>query len=87
MVAKRRIQLTSHILRLPEIRLAKAAMNWIPHAGKRHRGRPMKTWWATVKEDRQRERKSWYQAPKIAQHQLKWNQIVARCCSTAGGTR
>ena len=67
MVAKRRIQLTSHILRLPEIRLAKAAMNWIPHAGKRHRGRPMKTWWATVKEDLQRERKNWYQAPKIAQ--------------------
>ena len=32
MVAKRRIQLTDHIICLPEIRPAKVAMNWIPHS-------------------------------------------------------
>ena len=44
MVTKRCIQLTGHILRLPEIRPAKVARNWIPHGGKRHRGRPKNTW-------------------------------------------
>ena len=44
MVTKRRIQLTGHILCLPKIRPAKVVMNWIPHGGKRHRGRTKKTW-------------------------------------------
>ena len=35
MVAKRRIQLTGHILRLPENRPAKVVMNWISHGGER----------------------------------------------------
>ena len=56
MVAKRRIQLTGHIFCLPEIRPAKVAMNWIPHGGKRHRGRPKKTWRATAKKDLRRGR-------------------------------
>ena len=86
MVAKRRIQLTGHILCLPKTRPAKVAMNWIPYCGKRCKGRPNKTWRATVKEDLQRGRTSWYQAPKIAQDRLKWNQIVACCCTAAGGT-
>ena len=70
-VVKRRIQLTGHILRLPEIRPTNVAMNWIPHGGKRHRGRPNKTWRTTVKEDLQRGRTKWYRAPKIAQDRLK----------------
>ena len=85
MVAKRCIQLTGHILHLPETRSAKVAMNWILHGGKRRRGRPKKTWRATVMEDRKRT--NWYQAIKFAQDQLKWNQIVARYSTAAGGTR
>ena len=61
MVVKRRIQLTGHILHLPEIRPAKVAMNWILHGGKRHRGRPNKTWQTTVEQDLQRGRADWYQ--------------------------
>ena len=60
-------------------------MSWIPHGGKRRRGRPKKTWRATVMEDRKRT--NWYQAIKFAQDQLKWNQIVARYSTAAGGTR
>ena len=67
MVAKRHIQLTGHILCQPEIRPAKTALNWIPHGGKRHRGRPKNIWRATVKEDLRRGRTNWYHAPKIAQ--------------------
>ena len=56
MVAKRRIQLTAHILRLPEIRPAKVVMNWIPHGGERHRGRSKKTWRTSAKDDLLRRR-------------------------------
>ena len=87
MVGKIRIQLIGHIFRPPQTPPTKLAMNWVTHGGQRHRGRPKKTWCATVKEDLQRERRNWYTAPKIAQGQLKWNYIVARCCATAGGTR
>ena len=87
MVAKRGIQLTDHILHLPEAWPAKVAMNQISYGGNRCRGRPKKTWQAPVKGDLQRGRTNWYQAPKTAQDRLKWNQIVARCCTAAGGTR
>ena len=83
MVVKRRIQLTSHILHLPEIRPAKIVINWIPYGAKRQtRGKP-KTCRAT---DLQQRRPNWHQVPKIAQDRFKWNQIVARCCTAAGGS-
>ena len=87
MVAKRRIQLTGHILRPPQIRPANAVMKWIPHGGKRHRCRPKKTCRETVQADLRRVRANWHLTPKITQDRLKWNQIVARCCTAAGETR
>ena len=87
MVAKRRIQLTGHILRPPQIRPANAVMKWIPHGGKRHRCRPKKPCRATVQADLRRVRANWHLTPKITQDRLKWNQIVARCCTAAGETR
>ena len=43
-VAHKRNQLTGHILLLAESQPAKAAMDWMPHCGKRHIGRSKKTW-------------------------------------------
>ena len=87
MVAERQIQLTGNILCLPKIRPPKAAMNWIPHGGKRDRGRPLKTLRATVNEDLQRGSTNWYQTSKTIQDQLRWNQTVDRCCTKTEGTR
>ena len=87
MVAKRRIQLTGHILLPPQIRPANAAMKWIPHGEKRHRCRRKKTCRATVQADLRKVRANWHLTPKITQDRLKWNQVVARCCTAAGETR
>ena len=84
MVAKRCFQLTGHIICLSEIRPAEVTMNWTSHGEKRQRGRSKKTWRATVKEDLGRGRTNWYQAPKMAEDRLKWNQIVAPCYTAAG---
>ena len=43
-VTERRLSFTGHLLRLPENRPAKVALNWTPWKGERQRGRPKKTW-------------------------------------------
>ena len=36
---------------MPEHRIPKVLMNWVPKHGKRSRGRPRKTWMQCVKKD------------------------------------
>ncbi|KAI8502438.1 hypothetical protein Bbelb_200260 [Branchiostoma belcheri] len=39
-ITEKRMQLAGHILRLPSRRHSKTAMTWVPHNGRRKRGRP-----------------------------------------------
>jgi len=48
---ERRMRFAGHILRLPEQRHAKKAINWNPLRGVRERGRPKITWRKTFTED------------------------------------
>ena len=68
MVVKRCIPWTGHIIRLPEIRPAKLALNWIPQGGRDTEGDQKKLGEQrkTVKENLQSARTNWYQVPKIA---------------------
>ena len=70
-MAKRLIQLTCHILNLPETQPAKIAINWIPHATNRLMGRPKKTWQEIIRGDLKRIRTRLYQTAKTTQDWLK----------------
>jgi len=78
-VKERRLQYVGHVIRLPESRLAKVALNWTPRGGKRMRGRPKKTY--------RLGGTNWYQAKRTALNRSKWKDTVARCCNATGGTR
>ncbi|KAI8515581.1 hypothetical protein Bbelb_063940 [Branchiostoma belcheri] len=53
-ITEKRMQLTGHILRLPSRRHSKTAMTWVPHNGRRKRGRPKHTWRRTFQDDLRR---------------------------------
>ena len=86
-IADSRIQFTGHLLRLPQSRYARTAVDWIPANGKRSRGRPKATWRSTVKNDLRARGTNWFQAPRLAQDRKKWRKVVARCPTRVGGTR
>jgi len=50
---------TGRALRLPQVRPASVATQWMPGGGKRKRGRPSKTWRQTFQKDLQEIRVSW----------------------------
>ncbi|XGW34022.1 hypothetical protein V3C99_018070, partial [Haemonchus contortus] len=43
-VARRRLRLAGHVLRMSQQRIPKIAMYWTPKGAKRGRGRPRNTW-------------------------------------------
>ena len=84
-ISCRRLQLAGHVFRMEGNIPARQAIIWQP-PGRRSRGRPKKTWRATVIEDLRQCGSNWFQAPRLAKNRNKWNKIVARC-RQAGGTR
>ena len=50
-VKERHLKMMGHILRMPEERLPKTSLEWIPTGGKRERGRPVTTWRRTIHQD------------------------------------
>jgi hypothetical protein len=79
MVAKRRLRLAGHILRLPASRPAAAAMQWTPPGGERRRGRPVKTWRSTFQEDLKRLGIAWAEAGTAAADRRRWKSFIAQC--------
>ena len=67
-VAERRLRLAGHVFRLPEERPANFSMTWVPYGGKRKRGRPKKTWRATLKDDLKALNISWDEAEEFNEH-------------------
>jgi hypothetical protein len=66
-IQKKRLHRYGHVKRMPEERIAKLIMEWIPE-GRRKRGRPRKTWIEGVQAamttrnlepDQRRSRKEW----------------------------
>jgi hypothetical protein len=49
-IEKKRLQWYGHVKRMPEERIPKLVMEWIPEE-RRKRGRPRKTWMERVQED------------------------------------
>ena len=50
-ISSNRLRWFGHVSRMPEHRIPKIMMNWVPRHGKRSRGRPRKTWMQCVQED------------------------------------
>ena len=69
-IADSRIKFTGHLLRLPQSRHARTAIDWIP---------AKETLRSTVENDLRDRGTNWFQAPRLAQDRKKWRKIVARC--------
>uniref|UniRef100_A0A914W1C4 DUF6451 domain-containing protein n=1 Tax=Plectus sambesii TaxID=2011161 RepID=A0A914W1C4_9BILA len=81
-VTERRLQFTGHILRLPDNRLAKAAMRWRPSRGRRGLGRPRTTWRRTLMEDLRSIDIEWddqHAVETAAADRGQWKNLVAQC--------
>ncbi|KAI8491212.1 hypothetical protein Bbelb_308450 [Branchiostoma belcheri] len=77
-ITEKRMQLAGHILRLPSRRHSKTAMTWVPHNGRRKRGRPKHTWRRTFQDDLRRANIPWEEAETVAADKKKWK-LAARC--------
>ena len=78
-IAGRRGRLAGHILRLPNERTAKTAVNWVPEGGRRKRGRPRNTWRRTLNEDLERMGLDWDGAEEAAGDRVEWRRLVDQC--------
>ena len=83
-VARRRLRLAGHILRMPQHRIPRVAMSWIPPGAKRARGRPRNTWRSTFENDLRIMNASRDQAEEIAKDRQQWKVFVARCAQQHG---
>ena len=69
-----------HVLRMPESRLPKQALNWTP-VGARRPGRPKDTWRRTIARDR-RERNIDVDVEELAQHRGEWRNFITALWAT-----
>ncbi|KIH59370.1 hypothetical protein ANCDUO_10396 [Ancylostoma duodenale] len=83
-MAQRRLQLAGHILRMPQHRIPRGAMSWIPSASKRSRGRPRNTWRRTFADDLKLMDISREQGEALAQDRQQWREFVARYAQQLG---
>ena len=81
-VTERRMRFAGHVLRLPEQRHSKTAIKWTPLQGKRKKGRPVKTWRATFKEDLQNIGTKWEEVESVASNRERWRTLVAQCAKS-----
>ncbi|XP_078671992.1 uncharacterized protein LOC144911640 [Branchiostoma floridae x Branchiostoma belcheri] len=85
-ITDKRMQLAGHILRLPSRRHSKTAMTWVPHNGRRKRGRPKHTWRRTFQDDLRRANIPWEEAETVAADKKKWK-LAADVPYGTGGTK
>ena len=78
-VTERRMRLAGHILRLPDQRIPKTAMPWVPPNGKWKQGRPLSTWRSIFKTDLSPIQIPWEEADTVAADRTRWRTFVAQC--------
>jgi len=83
-LSRRRLRWLGHVHRMEKDRITRQAMNWSPADARRKRGRPRKSWTATVKDDLKRLDMDWEEAELMARDRMVWQCCVAQC---AAGTR
>ena len=79
LMSERRLRFLGHLMRIPESRYAKIAVNWKPCHGKRKRGRPRLTWRSTISNDLQARNISWEEAMTLASDRNEWRKVAALC--------
>ncbi|EYB82734.1 hypothetical protein Y032_0352g3261 [Ancylostoma ceylanicum] len=84
-IAKRRLRLAGHILRMLQQRIPHGAMSWIPPNSKRPRGRPRNTWRRTFANDLKPMDIS-REGEVLAQDKQRWRELPDVPNST-GGTK
>ena len=77
-VARRRLRLAGHILRMSDERIPKTAMEWIPPDGRRPRGRPRHTWRRTFVNDIRELNIAWNDVGTVAQDRSRWRTLAAQ---------
>ena len=85
-ICKRRLTWYGHVIRMPDERPPKIAMNWKPPGGKRRPGRPKLTWIRTVKKDIGFEGSgtTMEELSDIAADRESWRSWVALCAAAHG---
>ena len=78
-VNRRRLRLAGHVMRMPERRLARQALEWKPPNLRRGRGRPKKTWRSTLIEDLGAANLNFEEAIERAQDREGWRVLVDQC--------
>ena len=79
LMSERRLRFLGHLMRIPESRYAKIAVNWKPCHGMRKRGRPRLTWHSTISNDLQARNISWEEAMALANDRNEWRKVAALC--------
>ncbi|KAI8494517.1 hypothetical protein Bbelb_277430 [Branchiostoma belcheri] len=80
-ITGRRLKWLGHVLRMPDNRIPKVALNWRPE-GKRKRGRPKTTWRRTVSDDLAAMGLSWKSVNNMAQDRPRWRKKLEGVAST-----
>ena len=80
-IKQRRMRWLGHVMRMPQSRIPKTALQWTP-PGKRKKGRPRTTWRRTVTSELEEMGYSWGQAQFIAKDRARWRQLVEALCPT-----
>jgi len=78
-VAERRLRMAGHIIRMPPGRPANHVMSWTPRGSGRRRGRPVKTWRSTFKEDLVDRGVDWNSVRAVATNRSRWRTRAAHC--------
>jgi len=71
--------MAGHIIMMPPGRPANHAMSWTPRGSGRWRGRPMKTWRSTFKEDLVDWGVDWNSVRSLATNRSRWRTLAAQC--------
>ena len=79
-IKQRRFRWLGHVMRMPNERPPKVALNWTP-PGKRKAGRPRTTWRRTVTSELQELGYTIGQAQYLAKDRVKWRKLVTALCS------
>uniref|UniRef100_A0A7I4Y4K8 DUF3018 family protein n=1 Tax=Haemonchus contortus TaxID=6289 RepID=A0A7I4Y4K8_HAECO len=77
-VARRRLRLVGHVLRMSQQRIPRMAMYWTPKRANRGRGRPRNTWRKTFDNDLRVMNVSRDEGEGIAQDRQQWKDFIAR---------
>ena len=80
-IMERKWRWIGHTLRKDNNNRARQALEWNPQ-GKRHRGRPKRTWRRSILDETERTGKSWEELKRLARDREEWRALTEALCST-----